>query len=84
MSSRRVAAKPREANSSSAAVRMASRRSAAFSARVAAGMHFMTDVAAGALLGTAIGYAVPLLHRDGNDGLNLSAFPDAVLVTWRY
>ena len=30
--------------------------------RIAAGRHFMTDVLTGALLGTAIGYAVPALH----------------------
>jgi membrane-associated phospholipid phosphatase len=38
------------------------------SLRVFAGMHFITDVAAGALLGTAIGVAVPLLHQTGTAG----------------
>lgn len=33
--------------------------------RVAAGKHFPTDVAAGALAGTAVGVAVPLTHRRG-------------------
>jgi membrane-associated phospholipid phosphatase len=33
------------------------------SLRVFAGMHFISDVAAGALLGSAIGVTVPLLHR---------------------
>ncbi len=57
-------------------------------ARVAAGMHFVTDVAAAAALGTAIGYVVPLLHRvkgtRGDKGLGLSALPDGALLTWRY
>jgi len=35
------------------------------SARVAAGMHFPTDVLVGGLVGTAIGLGVPELHRPG-------------------
>lgn len=35
--------------------------------RVAGGKHFVTDVVAGALLGTGLGLAVPLLHRIGPD-----------------
>lgn len=53
--------------------------------RVAAGMHFVTDVAAGAALGTIIGYVVPRLHRSGNRaGIAVSALPDGLLLTWRY
>jgi undecaprenyl-diphosphatase len=37
--------------------------------RVFAGMHFMTDVIAGAALGSAIGALVPLLHQ-GSAGIN--------------
>ncbi len=55
--------------------------------RVVAGMHFMTDVAAGAVLGTAIGYAVPFLHRTvraANDRLALNVIPGELLLTYRY
>jgi len=46
------------------------------SLRVFAGMHFISDVTVGALLGTAIGVAVPLLHRTalgGTGGTSLNA-----------
>jgi membrane-associated phospholipid phosphatase len=54
--------------------------------RVAAGMHFMTDVVAGAVLGTAIGFAVPLLHRvqARGDRLSLSLLPDGLWLAYRY
>jgi membrane-associated phospholipid phosphatase len=38
------------------------------SLRVFSGMHFMTDVIAGAALGTAIGIALPLLHTSWTGG----------------
>jgi membrane-associated phospholipid phosphatase len=38
------------------------------SLRVFSGMHFMTDVIAGAALGTAIGIALPLLHASWTGG----------------
>ena len=38
------------------------------SLRVLSGMHFMTDVIAGAALGTAIGIALPLLHTSWTGG----------------
>jgi membrane-associated phospholipid phosphatase len=34
--------------------------------RVFAGMHFMTDVIAGAVLGAACGYLIPLLHKNNS------------------
>ncbi len=55
--------------------------------RVAAGMHFMTDVIAGAVLGTAIGYAVPYLHRtvkSGDDKLAMDVSPAGLTLTYRY
>ncbi len=55
--------------------------------RVVAGMHFMTDVAAGAVLGTAIGYGIPYLHRTvraANDRLALNVLPGGLLMTYRY
>ena len=49
--------------------------------RVAAGVHFPTDVIAGALVGTAIGYWMPALHRVGSDHrLGVSAGPGSVRV----
>jgi hypothetical protein len=37
-------------------------------ARVKAGVHYPTDVIAGAIAGSAIGYLVPRLHRKGGEG----------------
>jgi membrane-associated phospholipid phosphatase len=57
--------------------------------RVVSGMHFLTDVLAGALLGTAVGYGIPLLHRTwarkrGGSEVALEASPAAVMlrVSW--
>jgi membrane-associated phospholipid phosphatase len=57
--------------------------------RVVSGMHFLTDVLAGALLGTAMGYGIPLLHRawakkGGKGEVELEASPAAVMlrVSW--
>ena len=42
--------------------------------RVKAGVHFPSDVLAGAALGAAIGYLVPAIHRrDGDAGLSVTA-----------
>ncbi|MGO9308956.1 MAG: phosphatase PAP2 family protein [Spirochaetia bacterium] len=38
------------------------------SLRVFSGMHFMTDVIVGAVLGTAIGIALPLIHSTYTGG----------------
>jgi membrane-associated phospholipid phosphatase len=38
------------------------------SLRVFAGMHFISDVTVGALLGAAIGVSLPLLHRLATSG----------------
>ncbi len=57
--------------------------------RVVSGMHFLTDVLAGALLGTIMGYGIPLLHRawarkDGSGQVELEASPAALMlrVSW--
>ena len=57
--------------------------------RVVSGMHFLTDVLAGALLGTIMGYGIPLLHRawarkDGSGEVELEASPAALMlrVSW--
>jgi len=48
-------------------------------ARVAAGVHFPTDVIAGAAVGAAIGYWIPSLHRVGSDQrVSVSAGPGSV------
>jgi len=57
--------------------------------RVTAGMHFVTDVVAGAALGTAIGYLVPFLHRqraseNRNGGLSLETSGPDLFVRYRY
>jgi membrane-associated phospholipid phosphatase len=57
--------------------------------RVVSGMHFLTDVLAGALLGMTVGYVVPLVHRAGAKKGNghetsLVASPNAIMLrfTW--
>jgi membrane-associated phospholipid phosphatase len=56
--------------------------------RVASGMHFLSDVAAGAAVGSLFGYLVPFLHRvmprDGGDRLSLVAGPGGALLRLRY
>jgi len=57
--------------------------------RVAAGMHFLTDVIAGAALGSAVGYLVPFLHRQRpsearSGGLSLETTGQDLLVRFRY
>ncbi len=45
-------------------------------ARVKGGMHFPSDVIVGAVVGSAIGYLVPALHRKrSDDGIRISAGP---------
>jgi len=44
--------------------------------RVASGSHFMTDVLAGALIGTALGIGIPFLHATiGKQDLEASFSP---------
>jgi undecaprenyl-diphosphatase len=57
--------------------------------RVVSGMHFLTDVLAGALLGTAMGYGIPLLHRawakkGGKSEVALAASPDAIMLRFSW
>jgi undecaprenyl-diphosphatase len=57
--------------------------------RVVSGMHFLTDVVAGALLGTSMGFLVPLVHRakpqksDGNE-ISLVASPDSIMLRFSW
>lgn len=45
-------------------------------ARVEAGVHFPTDVLVGALVGSAIGYLIPVLHKTKTEKLSFSVFPN--------
>jgi membrane-associated phospholipid phosphatase len=40
--------------------------------RYATGTHYPTDIIAAAILGSAIGYGIPMLHRRGSDNLRVS------------
>jgi len=40
--------------------------------RVVADVHYSTDVLSGALIGTLVGYGVPLLHYAGHDARSVS------------
>jgi membrane-associated phospholipid phosphatase len=50
-------------------------------------MHFVTDVAAGAMLGSAIGYLVPFIHRQRfavASGLSLETSGKDLMVRYRF
>jgi len=49
--------------------------------RVGAGEHFTSDVIAGALVGSAIGYLVPLLHMQKYENTQLTLGPDGFVVS---
>jgi membrane-associated phospholipid phosphatase len=54
--------------------------------RVTSGLHFMTDVAAGAVIGIACGYLIPLIHKtegekQENRGVSLAVTVDGFSVT---
>jgi membrane-associated phospholipid phosphatase len=54
-------------------------------ARVEAGVHYPSDVIAGAIVGGAIGYLVPALHRkDAGDRLGLVAGPERLGLRVRF
>jgi len=54
-------------------------------ARVKAGVHFPTDVIAGAAVGFAIGYLVPVLHKKGwSDRVQVAAGPNMVTLNLRF
>ena len=42
--------------------------------RFAAGLHFPTDIIAGALIGTIIGYLIPAMHKFRSDAVTISFF----------
>lgn len=53
-------------------------------ARVAAGEHFPTDVIAGAIVGSAIGYFIPVLHKNTPDNLTVSVMPGYFSIAHRF
>jgi membrane-associated phospholipid phosphatase len=50
--------------------------------RVAGGEHFPTDVIGGALVGSAVGYLIPMLHRKKESKLSVSVMPGAWRLTY--
>lgn len=53
--------------------------------RVASGSHYISDVVAGAVLGSLIGIGVPLLHRNtSTDGITIAVQPLALSLTFDY
>jgi len=40
--------------------------------RYEAGVHFPTDILIGAIVGSAIGYAIPYLHRAGKENVSVT------------
>lgn len=54
-------------------------------ARVKAGVHFATDVIAGAAVGFAIGYLVPILHKkEWSDRVQVAVGPNVVSLNLRF
>lgn len=49
--------------------------------RVSAGVHFPTDVIVGAVVGSAIGYVVPTLHRVKDNKISFHVLPDRLSLT---
>lgn len=50
--------------------------------RVEAGKHFPTDVLAGALVGSAIGYFIPVLHKTTGSRLKVSLLPNGIYLVY--
>jgi membrane-associated phospholipid phosphatase len=51
--------------------------------RVAGGEHFPTDVIGGAIVGSAIGYLIPMLHKQKNSRVTLSVLPSQFYLSYQ-
>jgi membrane-associated phospholipid phosphatase len=51
--------------------------------RVAAGEHFPTDVIVGAVVGSAIGYVIPTLHKKNTEKISLSVLPNHFSIRYK-
>ncbi|MCF8295616.1 MAG: phosphatase PAP2 family protein [Bacteroidales bacterium] len=51
--------------------------------RVASGEHFTSDVLAGALVGGAIGYFIPVLHKSKSERFSFTILPGSVSLSYR-
>jgi hypothetical protein len=54
--------------------------------RIEAGAHFPTDVIAGAIVGSAIGWAIPALHRTGSgkSSTSLNVYPGGMSFVYKF
>jgi membrane-associated phospholipid phosphatase len=52
--------------------------------RVAAGEHFPTDVIVGSMVGSTIGYLIPVIHKKNPESLSLSVFPNYFRIEYRF
>lgn len=52
--------------------------------RVAAGEHFATDVIVGALVGSAIGYGIPELHKANDEKVSLTVLPNYLSIAYKF
>lgn len=52
-------------------------------ARVEAGVHFPTDVLMGAVVGSAIGYFIPVLHKSTQAKVSVAVFPNQLYMTYK-
>lgn len=52
--------------------------------RIEAGAHYPTDVIVGAVVGSAIGYIIPEIHRINNENMSLSIMPNSVSLVVKF
>ena len=52
--------------------------------RYESGQHFPTDIIAGAIIGSAIGYLIPVLHKKSKNNLSLSVLPNGFYSVYRF
>jgi membrane-associated phospholipid phosphatase len=52
--------------------------------RVDSGLHFSTDVIVGAVIGSAIGYMIPELHKTNPEKISLSVLPNQFSLVYKF